>query len=488
METRANLNVDTNQANVRPVEGSVSTAADTTAVGMVRGLGLLDSTMMVMGSMIGSGIFIVSADIARLVEYPSMLLAVWLLTAVITVMGALSYGELAAAMPRVGGQYVYLKEAYTPMVGFLYGWTLFAVIQTGFIAAVAVAFSRYAGVYFPWIAESNIILRFGALHVATTQLVAILSIVALTYLNSRGLRLGVLVQNTFTFAKVSAVVALMLGGLLVSRAALPPPSETAFFPPTFDLAMTVALGAAMVGSLFSSDAWNNITFTAGEIRDPRRVLPLSLVLGTATVSLLYVMTNVAYLRVLGIEQIAAAPEGRVGASAAFAMLGTPGLTLVTAAILISTLGCNNGLVLAGARVYYAMARDGVFFRRIAELNPTTRVPTASLWAQCLWASILTLTGTFTQLLDYSVFAALLFYVLTVIGLFVLRAKRPDLERPYKALGYPVLPALYILGASSIAAIWLFTKDGSWWGMVMVLTGFPVYLIWKRRQSFSESTI
>lgn len=455
-----------------------TTAAARTPVKMIQGLGVLDSTTLVMGSMIGSGIFIVSADIARQVQYPSLLLAVWILTALITVMGALSYAELAAAMPHVGGQYVYLKEAYSPLLGFMYGWTLFSVIQTGFIAAVAVAFARYFGIFLPWISEKNVLFAIGPVKMSANQLVAILSIIVLTYVNSRGLRLGAMVQNVFTFAKVSALIGLILAGLFVTPAVAPAP-EVSFMPPTFSLHMLTIIGIAMVGSLFSSDAWNNITFTAGEVKNPRTTLPLSLVLGTGVVSFLYVMANVIYLKVLGIQGIASAPEDRVGALAAQTIMGTAGLTLITAAILISTLGCNNGLVLAGARVYYAMARDGLFFGKIGQLNPATHVPTISLWVQCLWASALTLSGTYGQLLDYSVFAALLFYVLTVIGLFILRWKRPDLERPYKALGYPVLPALYILAAFFITAVWLFTKNGSWWGMVMVLTGLPIYFIWKR---------
>jgi APA family basic amino acid/polyamine antiporter len=446
---------------------------------MVQGLGVIDSTTMVMGSMIGSGIFIVSADIARQVRYPGLLLAVWILTALMTVMGALSYAELAAAMPRVGGQYVYLKEAYSPLVGFLYGWTLFAVIQTGFIAAVAVAFSKYAGIFVPWISESNVLVNFGFARINMTQVVSVASIVALTYINSRGLHIGALIQNVFTFAKVAALIGLILAGLAVARPAAASLQAVPFLPSSLNWSMVTVFAMAMVGSLFSSDAWNNITFTAGEVRNPKRTLPISLIVGTATVSFLYVMANVVYLKVLGIQQIAAAPEDRVGAAAALAIVGTAGVTLLSAAILISTLGCNNGLVLAGSRVYYAMAQDGLFFKKISELSPKTHVPVTSLWVQCLWASVLAMSGTFGQLLDYSVFAALLFYILTVTGLFILRVRRPNLERPYKALAYPVIPALYVLSALAISTVWLFTKSGSWWGMVMVLTGIPVYFIWRK---------
>ena len=494
--------------------------------GFLRELGLWDSTMIVAGSMIGSGIFIVSADIARLVGSAGWLLGTWVITGLLTIAAALSYGELAAMMPRAGGQYVYLREAFSPLWGFLYGWTLFLVIQTGTIAAVAVGFARFLGVLVPavsptaWIVRPIYLSDGYALSLSLQQLVALVLILFLTVLNTRGIRLGKLIQNLFTSAKTLSLAALIVLGVLVGRnaeaiaanfsdfwtprgAALIQP-ELGFLPALAAhmglLGLVVALGVAQVGSLFSSDAWNNIGFTAGEVKNPRRDVALGMAFGTLLVTVLYVLANVAYLCTLPLEAIQNAPDDRVATAALQVIFGPAGAGIMAVAILISTFGCNNGLILAGARVYYAMARDGLFFRATGRLNPQ-RVPAVGLWLQCLWASLLVLPRTrlrdaqgaplldlageprygnlYSNLLDYVVFAALIFYILTVAGLFVLRRKRPDADRPYRAFGYPVVPALYILGASAILVVLLLYKTSTTWpGLVLVLSGIPAYLLWR----------
>ncbi len=450
--------------------------------GLVKGLGLVSATTLVMGSMIGSGVFIVAADIARQVNSPGMLMATWFVTAALTLIAALSYGELAAAMPHAGGQYVYLREAFGPLWGFLYGWTLFLVIQTGTIAAVAVAFAKYTGVFFPWISDRRYLVGSGHLGVTTQQLLAIALIVFLTASNSRGIRTGAVVQNVFTFAKIAALLGLVGVGFLVGRN---PEAVSANFTGFWRHAgwnfETVRLvGVAMVGALFSSDAWNNVTFTAGEVRNPRRNLPLSLGLGVLVVSALYIASNFVYLNVLTLPQIQAAEQDRVATAAAFRMFGPAAVQLMAAAIMISTFGCNNGLILAGARVYYAMARDRLFFRKAGELDPVHHAPVFSLGTQCVWAVLLTLSGGYSDLLDYVIFAVVLFYILTIAGLFVLRRTRPDLDRPYHALGYPVLPAAYILVAGFIEALLLVYKPRyTWPGLIIVLLGVPMYFVWKR---------
>ena len=495
------------------------TQAPATNQNFVRGLGLLDSTMLVAGSMIGSGIFIVSADIARLVGSAGWLLVVWAVTGVLTIVAALSYGELAAMMPRAGGQYVYLREAYSPMWGFLYGWTLFLVIQTGTIAAVAVAFARFLGVFTDavsptrWIVPPIMLSQRYAVSLSTQQLVAIIIIFLLTTVNTRGLELGKLIQNIFTSAKTLSLVALIALGIFVGRNADALYANltnfwtpTAVSPITSDLpfidvvsaaggalGMLIAICVGQVGSLFSSDAWNNITFTAGEVRDPRRNIRLSLLFGTALVITLYLLANVAYLCVLPLEKIQHAPDDRVGTAAMQVMFGSAGAGIMAVAIMISTFGCCNGLILAGARVYYAMAQDGLFFKATARLN-SKHVPAIALVLQGIWTAVLVLPRTrnvdasgavtygnlYSNLLDYIIFAALIFYVLTIAGVFVLRRKRPDAERPYRALGYPVLPAVYMVGATVIMIVLLaYRAQTTWPGLVIVLTGVPVYFLWNK---------
>jgi len=488
------------------------TAASAAAMGLDtefhRGLGLYDSTMVVVGSMIGSGIFIVSADMARNIGSAGWLFGAWILTGVLTVVGALSYGELAAMMPRAGGQYVYLREAFSPLWGFLYGWTLFLVIQTGTIAAVSVGFARYFGVLLPWIADERYLiapihLSTGyALSLSTTQLVGILLIALLTWTNTRGLQYGRIIQNVFTTAKTGALLGLILVGLLLGW------NQTAVadnFGNLWDargavdlvpglsavtaLGLFVAVCVSQTGSLFSADAWNNITFTAGEVKDPRRNVPLSLALGTAVVIGLFLLANVAYLVTLPLDQIQHAPGDRVATATLNAIFPGLGATIMAIGIMISTFGCNNGLILAGARAYYAMARDGLFFGASGELNDA-KVPAWGLLFQGLWAALLVLLRTYdpatraygnlyNNLLDYVISAALIFYILTIAGIFRLRSTRPDAERPYRALGYPVVPALYIAGAAAILLVlFIYRPATTWPGLVIVLLGVPVYFAWK----------
>jgi APA family basic amino acid/polyamine antiporter len=474
-----------------------------------RGLGLFDATMVVVGSMIGSGIFIVSADMARLLGSPGWLLVAWLATGVLTVTAALSYGELAALMPRAGGQYVYLREAFSPLWGFLYGWALFAVIQTGTISAVGIAFAKFAGVLFPAVAETNYLV--GPLHVSggyavslsTAQLVAVALIALLTATNVLGLDYGKLVQNTFTVAKTGALLGIVVAGLALGWSASavstnfgdpwgPRPTENvaAGLSAATAFGLFVALCVAQTGSLFSSDAWNNITFAAGEVRQPRRNLPLALALGTGTVIALYLAANLAYLVVLPFGEIQTAPQDRVGTAALERIFPGVGVSVMAVAIMISTFGCNNGLILSGARAYYAMARDGLFFKPAGRLN-AARVPAWGLLFQGLWAAALVLPRTYDpqkgaygnlygDLLDYIMSAALLFYALTIAGLFVLRFSRPDAPRPYRAFGYPVVPALYLAGAVTLVAVLVrYRPMTTWPGMLLVLLGVPVYFLWRR---------
>jgi len=479
----------------------------------VKAMSLTDATMLVAGSMIGSGIFIVSADIARKVESPAFLLLAWILTGIITLLGALAYGELAAMYPRAGGQYVFLRESMGPLMGFLYGWTLFVIIQTGTIAAVAVAFGRFLGVLWPavtpdlygWFPSADVcIAALGCadpanaikLGLSPQRLVALISIAVLTWINLRGIREGKIVQTTLTVVKTGALIMLILLAVTIGRneTATSANFGTGNFFGTVDVTgmFVVAFGAALIGSLFSSDAWNNVTFAAAEVKNPQRNLPLALMMGTGLVSLLYVLANVGYLNVLPIQGdpngataiargIAHATQDRVATAAMDVMFGASGATIMAIAILISTFGCNNGLILAGARVYYAMARDGLFFRRAGTLN-ANRVPATALILQTVWTAVLCLTGTYGQLLDYVIFAALVFYVLTTIGLFILRSKRPDIERPYKAIGYPVLPALYIALAGGVMVLILLSPTSRFQavsGLVIVLIGIPVYYLWRR---------
>ena len=458
-----------------------------------RELGLLDASAIVAGSMIGSGIFIVSADVARTVGSPGWLLLVWGLNAVITVLGALSYGELAAMMPRAGGQYVYLREAYSPLLGFLYGWTLFLVIQTGTIAAVAVAFAKFLGVLLPWVSTQHTLVQVGSLSLSTQRVVAIAVIAVLTWSNSRGIREGKIVQNVFTSAKVAALFTLILLGLFVANneAAVTANFDNFWAETSLSLGFLMLVGGAMVGPLFSSDAWNNVTFTSSEVKNPHRTLPLSLLGGTAVVMTLYCLTNLAYLYMLPLAGVADgvtvvergiqhAAEDRVATAAASVIFGASAASIMAVAIMVSTFGCLNGLILAGPRLYYAMAQDRLFFTRTGMLN-AAGVPAGGLWLQMGWASLLTLSGTYGNLLDYVVFAALLFYVLTVIGLFILRRTRPEADRPYRVHGYPWLPGLYVVIAAAIMIDLLFVKPAyTWPGLLIVVTGVPVYFLWHRQ--------
>lgn len=468
--------------------------------GLKRELGLMDSAMIVMGSMIGSGIFIVSADIARTVGCSGWLLMVWIITGFITVAAALSYGELAAMMPRAGGQYVYLREAYSPMAGFLYGWTLFLVIQTGTIAAVAVAFAKYTAVLLPWFSENHVLFSAGSFKISAAQVLAIAQIALLTWINLRGLKQGKLVQNVFTSAKIVALACLIVLVLALGRnpdavsANLRNAWEAVWWKASGSQALSggmllAAVGVAMVGSLFASDAWNNITFTAGEVSEPQRNIPLSLVLGTAAVTALYVLANVAYLAALPVsgspDALDAVGRGMQFAvndrvtTAAVSFFGAKAEMLLALLIMVSTFGCNNGLILAGARVYYAMAQDGLFFKKVGELNRNA-VPGAALKLQALWAGALCLSGTYGDLLDYVIFAVLIFYALTVVGIFLLRKKRPDAPRPYKAWGYPWLPGFYVVAASAICLdLLVFKPKYTWPGVIIVLLGIPVYFAWSR---------
>lgn len=496
----------------RPETNSASTESK-----FVQGLGLWDSTMIVAGSMIGSGIFIVSADIARQVGSPGWLLVVWVVTGLLTLMASLSYGELAAMMPKAGGQYVYLREAFSPLWGFLYGWTLFLVIQTATIAAVAVGFARYIGVLFPKISESNYFIepiRVGstsyALSLSTAQLVGILMIALLTWMNTRGLQLGKLVQNIFTVAKTGALMALIVLGVIVGLVWHGDVAQTNFgnfwsvrgtlqevgpnLTATTAFGLFVGICVAQTNSLFSADAWNNITFTAGEVKNPRRNVPLSLALGTGLVITLYLLANLAYLLTLKLETIQQVPSDRVASATAQVIFPGFGAAAMAIAIIVSTFGCNNGLILTGARAYYAMARDGLFFEGAGRLNKF-HVPAWGLWLQGAWAAFYILPRTvrtaadgkisygnlYGDLLTYVISAALIFYILTIAGIYVLRVKRPDAERPYRAFGYPIIPALYIIGAAVILFV-LFTYQTAttWPGLIIVLTGVPVYFLWKKR--------
>lgn len=464
-----------------------------------KSLNLFDSTALVVGSMIGSGIFIVSADMARTLGSPGWLLIAWIVTGVLTIFAALSYGELAGMMPKAGGQYVYLREAYNPLVGFLYGWTLFGVIQTGTIAAVAMAFAKFAGVLFPFFSENSVWLDLGFVKFNTVQILAIFSIFILTFLNSRGIKSGKIIQNIFTSTKALVLIAfLVLGFFFVKNISVGVQNSSIFWDAVkidnnqviglSGFALIAAIGTAMVGSLFSSDAWNNITFTAGEVINPKRNIPLSLFLGTAIVTVIYILVNLVYLNTLPLRGdaegltvvergIQFATNDRVGTASISGIFGEYAAVVMAIFVMISTFGCNNGLILSGSRVYYAMANDGLFFKKTGVLNPKG-VPSASLYTQCIWASLLCLSGTYGNLLDYVIFAVLIFYSLTIAGVFILRVKKPEAERPYKAFGYPVIPALYIFIAVFIMIDLLIYKPNyTWPGLIIVLLGIPVYFIW-----------
>jgi APA family basic amino acid/polyamine antiporter len=462
-------------------------------------LGLLDATMLVAGSMIGSGIFIVGADITRNVGSAGWLIAVWLITGFMTISAALSYGELSAMYPKAGGQYVYLKEAYNPLVGFLYGWSFFSVIQTGTIAAVGVAFAKFAGYFFPALnmQDQNILFQLGSIKIYPAQLIAIGIVVLLTYINTRGVKEGKLIQTTFTVSKLLALFGLILCGFLfvdtsywsanwesgmIAQKALLNEDGSITWESIGGITLLGAIAASMVGSIFSSDAWNNVTFIAGEIKNPKRNIGLSLFLGTLLVTIIYVSANLMYLNVLPLNQIAKPEEDRLAVAAASVIFGAAGRSIIAVLIMVSTFGCINGLVMAGARVYYTMAQDGLFFKQAAKLNGNA-VPQWALWSQAVVASLLCLSGRYGELLDMVSFVVVIFYVLTIIGIFILRKKRPDIERPYKAFGYPFLPFIYVLmGLSFCILLVMFKPEYTWPGLIITLLGVPLYFIAVRNKS------
>lgn len=458
-------------------------------------LSLLDATMIVAGSMIGSGIFIVSADITRHVGSAGWLIAVWLLTGFMTLTAALSYGELSAMFPKAGGQYVYLKESYNRLTGFLYGWSFFSVIQTGTIAAVGVAFCKFAAYFFPILEmnDADVLFSVGPFKIYIAQFVSIAIIVLLTYINTKGVQGGKVIQTVFTVTKLVSLFGLIIFGFILaakseiwnanwthawSMQSLTKgntPNAT-IIAPILGAAALGAIAASMVGSIFSSDAWNNVTFIAGEIKNPQKNIGLSLFMGTLIVTLIYVSANLMYLSVLPIHDIAFAPSDRVAVSASNIIFGSNGTYIIALMIMVSTFGCNNGLILAGARVYYTMAQDGLFFKKAGSLNKNA-VPAWALWAQCVVASLLCLSGKYGDLLDMVSFVVVIFYVLTIGGIFILRKKSPHLERPYKAFGYPVLPALYMLmGVSFCILLIVYKPEFTWPGLIITLIGIPLYFI------------
>jgi APA family basic amino acid/polyamine antiporter len=462
-------------------------------------LGLLDATMIVAGSMIGSGIFIVSADITRHVGSAGWLVAVWVITGFMTVIAAVSYGELSAMFPKAGGQYIYLKEAFNPLTGFLYGWSFFAVIQTATIAAVGVAFARFTAYFIPAFSEKNILIEISPgfdYKISAAQVVSICVIVLLTYINTRGIKTGKTIQTIFTSTKLLALFGLVVFGFLVVKESYWSANWSNGFAAAQDLgskgtggalsptswqsisgvALLGAIAASMTGSIFSSDAWNNVTFIAGEIKNPKRNVGLSLFFGTFLVSAIYITTNLMYVHVLPLSKVAFPPEDRLAVAAANVMFGSAGRSIIAVLIMISTFGCINGLVLAGARVYYTMALDGLFFKPASRLNKNA-VPQWSLWAQCVVAALLCLSGSYGQLLDMISFVAVAFYVITIAGIFVLRKKMPDAERPYKAFGYPVLPLIYIVMGTAFCFLLIFYKPlYAILGLVITLIGIPIYYI------------
>lgn len=449
-----------------------------------RSFGLLDATMIVAGSMIGSGIFLVSADITRNVGSAGWLILIWVITAVLTITAAVSYGELSAMFPHAGGQYVYLKEAFNDLTGFLFGWSFFTVIQAGTIAAVGVAFARFTAFRFPALSETNILADLGFIKISAAQVTSILLIVFLTFVNTRGVREGKLIQTIFTLTKIVALLALIVFGCFAASRQVwdanwqsgfgfnkMEPSQLVSYS---GFAVLGAIAASMVGGLFSSDSWNNVTFIAGEIKHPERNIGRSLFFGTLLVTTIYIATNLIYLAVLPLHEIAFAENDRVGVAAAVKIFGNSGTMIIAVLLMVSTFGCVNGLILSGARVCFTMAKDGLFFKQMGLLNKNA-VPGKALWSQCVWASLLCLSGKYGQLLDYVIFVVLIFYILTIIGIFRLRRTRPDIERPYKAFGYPFIPMLYIIAATIICLSLLVYKfENTWPGLLIVLLGIPAY--------------
>lgn len=460
-------------------------------------LGLLDGVMLVVGSMIGSGIFIVSADIARQVGSSGWLILIWVLTGIITIIAAVSYGELSAMFPRAGGQYVYLKEAYNKLIAFLYGWSLFGVIQTGTIAAVGVAFSKFTAYLFEPFSENNILWQFGDFALSAAQLVSIVTIILLTYINSRGVKNGKLLQTFLTIIKILSLLGLIVFGFLLGAKAeiwnanwagawdaRSFSLDTMSWTSIGGTALISGIAAGMVGSIFSADAWTGVTFIAGEIKDPKRNVGLSLFLGTFIVSVIYVLANLMYLAVLPMDSITTAKSDRIAVVASQYIFGNAGTLIIAVMIMISTFACNNGLIMAGARVYYTMAKDGLFFKKAASLN-RFNVPGWALWIQGVWASALCLTGRYGALLDFVVIIVLIFYILTIYGIFILRRKMPDAERPYRAFGYPILPLFYIIVASALCiALLIYKTDTCGWGVLIMLAGIPVYYLTRQKEPVS----
>ncbi|MDH7462457.1 amino acid permease [Chitinophagaceae bacterium 26-R-25] len=479
-------------------ETTTTATETTTKTGFIPSLRLLDATMIVAGSMIGSGIFIVTADIARNVGSAWWIIMVWLITGFMTIVAAVSYGELSGMFPKAGGQYTYLRESYNPLTGFLYGWSFFAVIQTGTIAAVGVAFAKYAGYFWPALnmTAENILFSVGSVSIYPAQIIAIAIILLLTWINSRGVENGKLIQTTFTVSKLIAMFGLLAFGFLLAKHSfwhenfaggwkaaqdLGEKNTQGVLVPTgwksiSGIALIGAIAAAMTGSLFSSVAWEGVTFIAGEIKNPKRNIGLSLALGTFIVTLIYIGMNLMYLNVLPLNEIAFPQEDRIAVAAASKLFSTAGPIVIAILIMVSTFGCNNGLILAGARVYYTMANDGVFFKKAGQLN-RFHVPQWALWAQAIMASVLCLSGRYGDLLDMVSFVVVIFYILTIIGIFILRKKMPDAERPYKAFGYPVLPIIYIILGLTFCGFLLYMKPlYAVLGLVIALIGIPIYYV------------
>lgn len=461
---------------------------NTETAALKREIGFLDATLLVAGSMIGSGIFIVSADIIRHTGSAGWFIAVWVIGGIMTLIAALSYGELSAMYPKAGGQYVYLKEAYNPLVAFVYGWSLFAVIQTGTIAAVGVSFFKFFAYFFPWASEDIILFGIGSFHVSPAQLLAILLLIVLTYINTRGIKAGKIIQAVFTSTKLLSIGVLILFGFIYLNhdiwlqnwramwdfKSLSAGGITTGYAGIADYGG--ALASALVGAIMSYEAWNNVTFVAGEIKNPKRNIGLSLLAGTVMVTLIYVLLNIMFTAVLPLQVIASPEKDRVGIAASHAIFGAGGTAVIALLIMVATFGCNNGLILSGARVYYSMAKDGLFFKKAAILNKQS-VPKFALWLQCAMASLLCLSGKYGNLLDMITFIAVLFYVLTIAGIFILRIKQPAVERSYKAPGYPVLPALYILLGSAFCLLLIIYKPGfTWPGLIIALAGVPIYYL------------
>ena len=473
-------------------ESTVETTTETTT--FKPSLGLVDATMLVAGSMIGSGIFIVSADITRNTGSVGWLMFVWAITGFMTLTAALSYGELSAMFPKAGGQYVYLKEAYNPLISFLYGWSFFTVIQTATIAAVAVAFAKFTAYLLPMFSEDLVAINLGFLKISPAQLLSLVLIILLTFINTRGVNSGKIIQTTFTLTKLLSLLGLIVFGLLFM---VPDVWSTNWDSATMwdmhklnvdgsiesytTIAAFGAIAASMVGSIFSSDSWNNVTFIAGEIKNPQRNIGLSLALGTIIVTVIYLLTNVMYTGVLSLQEIASADKDRVAVSASQVIFGGAGTIIIAVMIMISTFGCNNGLIMSGARVYYSMAKDGLFFKKVGTLNKNS-VPEFGLWIQCIIACLWSLSGKYGNLLDMISFVVVVFYMLTIVGIFILRKKRPDAPRPYKAFGYPFLPIIYIImGVAFCVLLIIYKPEYTWPGLIIVLLGIPVYYMIAKKE-------